>query len=346
MQEQLTAIVAGVRDNAPNIQTRAEFEAFKATISGPNGTLTDVMKRMGQVPKEDKPAMGKYINQAKNSVTAAFDEVIARLEAAELAAKLGPAIDPTLPCPDLDRGTLHPISQVREEMVELFRRIGFSVAEATEVETEHYCFDALNIPSDHPARDMQDSYYLPDDLKVNNVSKHAEEKYLLRTHTSTVQIRSMLKQQPPIRIVAPGRCFRRDTPDATHSANFHQIEGLYVDKDVTLLDLKATLDHFVKTIFGPKAKTRLRPSFFPFTEPSFEMDFFSPDLGKLSNKWLEIMGCGMVDPEVFKAVGIDPEVYTGYAFGMGIERIAMILQGVDDIRYYYQNDVRFLKQFA
>lgn len=346
MQEQLTAIVAGVRDNAPNIQTRAEFEAFKATISGPNGTLTDVMKRMGQVPKEDKPAMGKCINQAKNAVTAAFDEVIARLEAAELAAKLGPAIDPTLPCPDLDRGSLHPISQVREEMVELFRRIGFSVAEATEVETEHYCFDALNIPSDHPARDMQDSYYLPDDLKVNNVAKHADEKYLLRTHTSTVQIRSMLKQQPPIRIVAPGRCFRRDTPDATHSANFHQIEGLYVDKDVTLLDLKATLDHFVKTIFGPKAKTRLRPSFFPFTEPSFEMDFFSPDLGKLSNKWLEIMGCGMVDPEVFKAVGIDPEVYTGYAFGMGIERIAMILQGVDDIRYYYQNDVRFLKQFA
>lgn len=346
MQEQLTAIVAGVRDNAPNIQSRAEFEAFKATISGPNGTLTDVMKRMGQVPKEDKPAMGKYINQAKSDVTAAFDEVIARLEAAELAAKLGPAIDPTLPCPDLDRGTLHPISQVREEMVELFRRIGFSVAEATEVETEHYCFDALNIPSDHPARDMQDSYYLPDDLKVNNVSKHADEKYLLRTHTSTVQIRTMLKQQPPIRIVAPGRCFRRDTPDATHSANFHQIEGLYVDTNVTLLDLKATLDHFVKTIFGTKAKTRLRPSFFPFTEPSFEMDFFSPDLGKLSNQWLEIMGCGMVDPEVFKAVGIDPEVYTGYAFGMGIERIAMILQGVDDIRYYYQNDVRFLKQFA
>ena len=346
MQEQLTAIVAGVRDNAPNIQTRVEFEAFKATISGPKGSLTDVMKSMGKVPKEEKPAMGKLINEAKNAVTVAFDEVIARLEAAELAAKLGPAIDPTLPCPDLDRGTLHPISQVREEMVELFRRIGFSVAEATEVETEHYCFDALNIPSDHPARDMQDSYYLPDDLKVNNVAKHADEKYLLRTHTSTVQIRTMLKQQPPIRIVAPGRCFRRDTPDATHSANFHQIEGLYVDKDVTLLDLKATLDHFVKTIFGPKAKTRLRPSFFPFTEPSFEMDFFSPDLGKLSNKWLEIMGCGMVDPEVFKAVGIDPEVYTGYAFGMGIERIAMILQGVDDIRYYYQNDVRFLKQFA
>jgi phenylalanyl-tRNA synthetase alpha chain len=346
MQEELTAIVTGVRDAAPKIETRAEFEAFKATISGPKGSLTNVMKGMGKVPKEDKPALGKLINEAKQAVTAAFDAVLERLEATELAAKLGPAIDPSLPAPDLDRGTLHPIAQVREEMVALFRRIGFSVAEATEVETEHYCFDALNIPSDHPARDMQDSYYLPDELKVSNVGKHSDEKYLLRTHTSTVQIRSMLKEKPPIRIVAPGRCFRRDTPDATHSANFHQIEGLYVDKNVTLLDLKATLDHFVKTIFGPKAKTRLRPSFFPFTEPSFEMDFFSPDLGKLSNKWLEIMGCGMVDPEVFKAVGIDPEVYTGYAFGMGIERIAMILQGVDDIRYYYQNDVRFLKQFA
>ena len=346
MQEELTAIVAGVQENAPNIQTRAEFEAFKATISGPKGTLTDVMKRMGKVPKEDKPAMGKLINHAKTAVNAVFDQLIERLETAELAAKLGPVIDPSLPSPEPARGTLHPIAQVREEMVDLFRRIGFSVAEATEVETEHYCFDALNIPSDHPARDMQDSYYLPDDLKVENVSKEGDEKYLLRTHTSTVQIRTMLKGKPPIRIVAPGRCFRRDTPDATHSANFHQIEGLYVDKNVTLLDLKATLDHFVKTIFGPKAKTRLRPSFFPFTEPSFEMDFFSPDLGKLSNKWLEIMGCGMVDPEVFKAVGIDSEVYTGYAFGMGIERIAMILQGVDDIRYYYQNDVRFLKQFA
>ncbi|MEN8734551.1 MAG: phenylalanine--tRNA ligase subunit alpha [Lentimonas sp.] len=346
MQEQLTAIVVGVQKNAPNIQTRVEFETYKATISGPKGSLTGVMKSMGKVPKEDKPAMGKLINEAKTAVQAAFDVVIERLEAAELASKLGPAIDPSLPCLDSTRGKLHPIAHVREEMVELFRRIGFSVAEATEVETEHYCFDALNIPSDHPARDMQDSYYLPDDLVVNNVSKESDEKYLLRTHTSTVQIRTMLKEKPPIRIVAPGRCFRRDTPDATHSANFHQIEGLYVDKNVTLLDLKATLDHFVKTIFGPKAKTRLRPSFFPFTEPSFEMDFFSPDLGKLSNKWLEIMGCGMVDPEVFKAVGIDPEVYTGYAFGMGIERIAMILQGVDDIRYYYQNDIRFLKQFA
>ena len=346
MQEDLSAILKDVQAKAPTIQTRAEFEAYKATISGPNGSLTQVMKGIGTLPKEEKPVMGKLINEAKTAINDLFATVVKRLESAELAAKLGPTIDPTLPAIDPERGTLHPISQVRREIVALFRRIGFSVAEATEVETEYYCFDALNIPGDHPARDMQDSYYLPAALRANNVSKHADENYLLRTHTSTVQIRTMLKEKPPIRIVAPGRCFRRDTPDATHSANFHQVEGLYVDKDVTLLDLKATLDHFAKTLFGPKAKTRLRPSFFPFTEPSFEMDFYSPDLGKLSNKWLEIMGCGMVDPEVFKSVEIDPEAYTGFAFGMGIERIAMILQGVDDIRYYYQNDVRFLRQFA
>ena len=346
MQETLQAILEEVRKKAPLLSARAEFEAYKATISGPNGALTQAMKEMGRVPKEEKPALGRLINEVKGQITTLFDEVVERIEAAELSEKLGPAIDPTLPLPDPNRGTLHPIAQVREEIISLFRRIGFSVAEATEVETEHYCFDALNIPSDHPARDMQDSYYLPDSLEVANVPKNSDEKYLLRTHTSTVQIRTMLEEKPPIRIVAPGRCFRRDTPDATHSANFHQVEGLYVDRNVTLLDLKATLDHFVKTIFGPSARTRLRPSFFPFTEPSFEMDFYSPNLGKLSNRWLEIMGCGMVDPEVFKAVGIDPETYTGYAFGMGIERIAMILQGVDDIRYYYQNDVRFLRQFA
>ena len=346
IQIELSAITDGVHEKMPHLSTRSELEAYKATILGPKGSMTAVMKSMGQVPKEEKPAAGKLINQAKSSVVSAFNEVMQRIEASEMATKLGPSIDPSLPSPDLDRGTLHPISQVREEMVQLFSKIGFSVAEATEVETEHYCFDALNIPAEHPARDMQDSYYLPNELTVANVEKYADEKYLLRTHTSTVQIRMMLESKPPIRIIAPGRCFRRDTPDATHSANFHQIEGLYVDEQVSLLDLKGTLDYFVKNIFGPKAKTRLRPSFFPFTEPSYEMDFYSPDLGKLSNKWLEIMGCGMVDPEVFKSVDIDPDQFTGYAFGMGIERIAMILQGVDDIRYYYQNDVRFLKQFA
>ena len=345
MKDALETIITEAREGAPRIENRAGFEAFKATILGPNGSLTAVMKSMGQVPKEEKPAMGKLINEAKSAVREALSAALTKIEAAELASKIGPAIDPTLPSPELDRGVLHPIAQVREEMVALFQRIGFSVAEATEVETEHFCFDALNIPKDHPARDMQDSYYLPKDLEMQNVGKHGDEQYLLRTHTSTVQIRTMLERKPPIRIIAPGRCFRRDTPDATHSANFHQIEGLYVDRDVTLTDLKATLDHFVKTIFGAKARTRLRPSFFPFTEPSFEMDFYSPDLGKLSNKWLEIMGCGMVDPEVFKAVGIDPKVYTGFAFGMGIERIAMNRYQIPDIRLFTENDKRFLEQF-
>jgi len=346
MQEELNNIVASVREKAPTIATRAEFEAYKATVSGPKGSLTEVLKGMGRIPQEDKPAMGKRINEAKTAVNSEFEAVLVRLEAAELAAQLGPDIDPTLPSPELSRGIIHPIAQVREEMVNLFRRIGFSVAEATEVETEHYCFDALNIPSDHPARDMQDSYYLPDALKVSNVSKHADEKYLLRTHTSTVQIRTMLKEKPPIRIVAPGRCFRRDTPDATHSANFHQIEGLYVDKEVTLLNLKSTLDHFVKTIFGPKAKTRLRPSFFPFTEPSFEMDFYSPDLGKLSNKWLEIMGCGMVDPHVLRACKLDADRLTGFAFGLGIDRVALLKYGLPDLRLLFSGDERLLRQFG
>lgn len=346
IEKTLDALVSEVIKMCPQIVSRAEFDTFKSSILGPKGKLTEVMKLMGKVPVEEKPAMGKKMNEAKQLIQASIEEVNKRIEESELLSSLGPTVDPTLSSPDQAKGALHPIAQVRDQVVELFQRIGFAVAEGTELETEYCCFDALNISKDHPARDMQDSYFMQDTTQMANVSKNSDEKYLLRTHTSSVQIRILLKEKPPIRIVAPGRCFRRDTPDATHSANFHQIEGLYVDKNVTLTDLKATLDYFVKMVFGESAKTRLRPSFFPFTEPSFEMDFYSPNLGKLSNQWLEIMGCGMVDPEVFKSVGLDPIKYTGYAFGMGIERIAMILQGVDDIRYYYQNDIRFLRQFS
>ena len=346
IEKTLDALVSEVIKMCPQIVSRAEFDTFKSSILGPKGKLTEVMKLMGKVPVEEKPAMGKKMNEAKQLIQASIEEVNKRIEESELLSSLGPTVDPTLSSPDQAKGALHPIAQVRDQVVELFQRIGFAVAEGTELETEYCCFDALNISKDHPARDMQDSYFMPDTTQMASVSKNSDEKYLLRTHTSSVQIRILLKEKPPIRIVAPGRCFRRDTPDATHSANFHQIEGLYVDKNVTLTDLKATLDYFVKMVFGESAKTRLRPSFFPFTEPSFEMDFYSPNLGKLSNQWLEIMGCGMVDPEVFKSVGLDPIKYTGYAFGMGIERIAMILQGVDDIRYYYQNDIRFLRQFS
>ncbi len=341
----LDEIVSEVKEYAPNLNNRADFDVYKSTISGPKGKLTEIMKLMGSVPKEEKPEMGKAINLAKQSIQDTFSKVIKSIEENELLGQLGSSIDPTLPSPELEKGHLHPISQVRDTIVGLFSRIGFAVAEGTELETEYYCFDALNIPADHPARDMQDSYFMPKTSSVSNVAKKSDERYLLRTHTSSVQIRTLLEEKPPIRIVAPGRCFRRDTPDATHSANFHQIEGLYVDRKVTLTDLKATLDHFVREIFGVSAKTRLRPSFFPFTEPSFEMDFYSPDLGKLSNQWIEIMGCGMVDPKVFESVGLDSDIYSGFAFGIGIERIAMILQGVDDIRNYYQNDIRFLRQF-
>ncbi|MEM8550517.1 MAG: phenylalanine--tRNA ligase subunit alpha [Verrucomicrobiota bacterium] len=346
MKDELAVIVAEVEGAVPGIGKRADFEAFKATISGPNGKLTAVMKGMKDVPKEDKPAMGQLINQAKQQVEAQYAATLERLEAGELAEKLGPPIDPTLPSPDVGPGSLHPLTQTRRRMEEAFRKVGFTVAEGPEVETEWYCFDALNTPEDHPARDAQDTLFLPAEADIANVSKHGDERYILRSHTSTVQIRTMMKEEPPLRIISPGRVFRRDTTDATHSANFHQMEGLYVDKAVTVVDLKAILDYLVAELFGAGSQVRLRPSFFPFTEPSFELDMKTPNLGKLSNHWIELGGCGMVDPNVFTSVGYDPEQWTGYAFGMGIERICMIIHGIDDIRYFYQNDLRFLEQFA
>ena len=262
-----------------------------------------------------------------------------------MARGLGDMPDITLsPCV-APRGTLHPLTLTIRKICDIFKRAGFTVAEASDLETEWFCFDALNTPADHPARDAQDTLFMPRDAKVGNVSKHADELYLLRSHTSSVQIRAMLKEGAPIRIMAPGRAFRRDTVDATHSANFHQIECLCIDKDVKLTDLKAILDYLFKNLFGKSAKTRLRPSFFPFTEPSFEVDFMSSDIGRLSNKWIEIMGCGMVDPNVLKNVGLDPEIYSGYAFGLGVERVAMLMHSIDDIRHFYTNDTRFLRQF-
>jgi len=346
MEEELKQIVESAKSGVNGVSNRAGFEAFKAEITGPNGSLTKVMKGMGKVAKEDRPIFGKLINQAKQQVQAVYDEAMSVIEAAEIAEKLGPAIDPSLPSPDSGPGSFHPLTQVREEICSIFKQIGFTVAEGTEVETEYYCFDALNTPKDHPARDLQDTFYMPDDADFANVSKKSDERYLLRTHTSSVQIRTMLKEKPPLRIISPGRCFRRDTVDATHSANFHQVEGLYVDKNVTVRDLKAILDYFFEQLLGKGTTTRFRPHFFPYTEPSFEVDFSSKHLAKLGSDWVEIAGCGMVEPEVFSSVGYDPEVYSGFAFGMGIERIAMIIYGIDDIRYFYQNDRRFLNQFA
>jgi len=346
MQAELQSVVEKIRATFAQPCNRPEFEAIKARFVGPNGELTQLMKQVGQAPKEERPALGRLINVAKVQIQEALDAALKAVETAELAAQIGPAIDPTLPSPDGGPGTTHPLTLVREEICRIFRKAGFAVVEGTETETEWFCFDALNTPPDHPARDLQDTFYLGEGTKVANVSQRADERYLLRPHTSSVQIRTMLKQPPPIRIISPGRVFRRDTTDATHSANFHQIEGFYVDRKVTVKDLKAVLDYFFKSLLGNDVQTRFRPHYFGYTEPSFEVDLSSKHLGKVGKDWIEIMGCGIVDPAVFEAVGYDPEEWTGYAFGLGVERVAMLLYGVDDIRYFYQNDVRFLRQFA
>lgn len=346
MQHQLDRALTEAEAAAAAVGTRAELEALKARLVGPNGSLTAVMKAMGSLSKEERPAAGKLLNAAKARAEALLAGLLAKVEDAELAAALGPEVDPTLPSPDVPAGVLHPLTRTRERILATFRKLGFVVAEGPEVETEWHCFDALNTPADHPARDMQDTLYLPASFRSADAPRKGEEALLLRTHTSSVQVRTMLGRKPPLRIVAPGRCFRRDAVDATHSANFHQVEGLWVDRSVTLADLRGVLDFFVKETFGPGAETRLRPSFFPFTEPSFEMDIRSPDLGRLSDRWLEILGCGLVDPKVLEACGLDPAEWSGLAFGLGLERIAMLQHGIDDIRHFYANDLRFLRQLA
>lgn len=346
MEADLQSILSTVRADLPGIATPAAFEQYKATIMGPNGSFTAVSKSIGKLSRAERPIAGKLINQYKTEIGAAFAATFERLEAEALAAQVGPAVDVTLPSPEFAGGGRHLIAQVRDEICRIMRKIGFVIADGPEVETEYYCFDALNTPKDHPARDLQDTYYVSEGIEWGNISRKTDERYLLRTHTSSVQIRTMLETPPPIRILAPGRCFRRDTADATHSANFHQIEALYVDKGVTVKDLKADLDFLFRSILGKDAVTRFRPHYFSYTEPSFEVDFKTSHLGKVGSDWMEIMGCGMVDPAVFAEVGYDPDVWSGYAFGLGIERIAMTLYGIDDIRYLYQNDLRLLRQFA
>lgn len=346
MEKKIEEILAKAKSLLPNAKTKNEVAAIGADITGPNGALTALMKVIPTLDKAERPAAGKMINLAKKEIEPLIAEAYSRIENEQMAQALGEKPDITLPNIDAPAGTIHPLTLTIRRICEIFKKVGFTVAEATDLETEWFCFDALNTPADHPARDAQDTLFLPRESKVGNVAKHADELYLLRSHTSSVQIRAMLKEGAPIRILAPGRAFRRDTVDATHSANFHQIECLYIDKGVKLTDLKAALDYMFKSLFGSSAKTRLRPSFFPFTEPSFEVDFMSADLGKLSNKWIEIMGCGMVDPNVLKNVGLAPEVYSGYAFGLGVERVAMLMHSIDDIRHFYANDVRFLRQFS
>lgn len=345
MQNRIDEILVKLEKNLPVAKTVTDVAKLSAEITGPNGELTSLMKLIPTLEVKERPLVGKMINLAKQKIEPMILEAYARIERDEMKKALGAKVDATLESPNFGKGTLHPITQTIRKISDIFRKIGFTVAEASEVDTEWFCFDALNTPADHPARDAQDTLFIPRDREFLNVSKRSDELYLLRSHTSTVQIRSMLNEKAPIRILAPGRAFRRDTVDATHSANFHQIECLYIDKDVKLTDLKAVLDYLFKELFGASAKTRLRPSFFPFTEPSFEVDFMSADLGKLSNRWIEIMGCGLVDPKVLENVGIDSKEWSGYAFGLGVERVAMLMHSIDDIRHFYANDLRFLRQF-
>jgi len=329
----------------------AALERAKGNWIGTHGRFSALMKQLGSLPKGDRPAAGKRINEAKIQLEAAL---AARRQELELKAALPrEPTDFTLPGRRRSIGKLHPLTQVTEDIVRSFRKIGFVVADGPEVEDEYHCFDALNTPPDHPARDTQDTFYLKVGQASSLSGKEAEATeagtmpapLLLRTHTSSVQIRVMEKQQPPVRIIVPGRVYRRDNADATHNPTFQQIEGLYVDKGVTVGDLKGTVEFVFKNLLGSDVKIRFRPHYFSYTEPSFEIDFSSSLTRKMGKEWLEIAGCGMVHPQVFENVGYDPEVWTGWAFGFGIERIAMIRYGINDIRLFYENDLRFLKQF-
>ena len=317
------------------LKTAADLAALdqaKGAWVGPHGKFTALMKQLGTLSKEEKPAAGKLINAAKVELEAAL---VARRDELELAAAAPKhPTDFTLPGRRRALGKLHPLTQATEDIVRAFRKIGFAVADGPEIEDEYHCFDALNTPADHPARDSQDTFYLS-----------TADKRLLRTHTSSVQIRVMKSQPPPVRIIVPGRVFRRDNADATHNPTFHQVEGLYVDKGVTVGDLKGTVEFVFKELMGDDVKIRFRPHYFSYTEPSYEIDFTNALVKKMGKDWLEIAGCGMVNPVVFENVGYDSEVWTGWAFGFGIERIAMLRYGINDIRLFYENDVRFLKQF-
>ena len=334
---ELNALTAQAVQEANAAPDAAALEAVRVAYLGRNGHLPRIMEGLKAVPPAEKKDYGQRANAFKVAVTAAVDARKAALEEAAAAAPVA-AFDWSQPGRWPALGSRHPITQIIDRATAIFAGLGFRVADGPDIEDVFHNFDALNHPDTHPARDPKDTFYLDDGR-------------LLRTHTSPVQIRHMERHQPPVRIIAPGRAYRRDTPDATHSASFHQIEGLYIDRVVSLADLKSDLGTFARQMMGPDVKVRMRPHFFPFTEPSVEVDFSCHVCGGAGCRvckhsgWIEIAGAGMVNPKVLRAVGYDPEQVTGYAFGMGVERIAMILHGIPDIRMLYDNDVRFLKQF-
>ncbi len=303
------------------------LEQLRINYLGKKGKLSQILRGMGKLSAEERPRLGSLANEVKESLQSNLEKQRNTLETAKLKAQLATeTLDVTMPGVSRPLGRLHPLNSTIDRVLDIFVGLGYQVSTGPHVETDYYNFEALNIPPDHPARDMQDTFFLSDNI-------------LMRTHTSPVQIRYMETHEPPIRIVAPGRVYRRDTVDATHSAVFHQVEILAVDKGLTFADLKGTIKEFLNQMFGEELPVKFRASYFPFTEPSAEVDV------QWKGKWLEVMGCGMVDPNVLKAVGYDPEIYTGFAAGLGIERFAMVLHQIDDIRRLYNSDMRFLSQF-
>jgi len=341
--ENLEALQSTAEQAVRACDSFAELQAVKTRFLGSKSEIIGRLKALKDCDPTEKAQRGKVLNTVKTAIETVIAEQTKALQSCERLKKLGNPIDPTLPSPYPSAKPLHPLTQVRKRIADIFKQLGYSVAEGAELETEWFCFDALNAPENHPSRSDKDTFFLPT-KEVGTTSRKADEKYLLRTQTSTVQIRTLLKHKPPLKIISPGRVFRRDTDDATHRFNFHQVEGLCIDKNTSVADLKGTLDYFVRQFFGKDFKVRLRPSFFPFTEPSFEVDIFITNLGKFHNTWLEVLGCGMVHPNVFKNCGIDDN-WQGFAFGFGIERLAMLLYGIEDVRRFYQNDERFLAQF-
>jgi len=330
MLEEFEKIGKEALEELKKVRGPEELEAFRIKYLARKGVITKMLSQVGKFSAEIKPKAGKLANQIKNEVTKSFQQLKAKLEQPQ-RAKLSEFIDVTLPGRAVKIGRPHIITQTINELLEIFGRMGFAVAYGPEVEDEWHNFIALNIPAEHPARDPLDNFYIDDNR-------------LLRSQTSTIQIRVMENTKPPIRLVAPGRVYRPDTVDATHMFMFYQLEALVVDEGVSMVDMKTTIEQFIHAFFGPDVKWRLRPSFFPFTEPSAEVDLLWVDKdGK--EEWMEVAGCGMVDPNVLNAVGIDSEKYTGWAFGFGIERLAMRKYGINDIRLLFENDLRFLKQF-
>jgi len=335
MKEELRKLEQEAIGELKSVRDEKDLERFRIVYLGKKGLLTAFMRRLGKLPPDQRPEMGRAANVVKARLTSEYEK--AKQRVASHRERLEAVLDVTLPGRRPPRGHLHPITMTLQEVCGIFTRMGFSIVKGPNIELDYYNFEALNIPRDHPARDMQDTFYV-------------SENVVLRTHTSPIQVRVMESQDPPVSVIAPGKVYRRDS-DVSHTPMFHQVEGLLVDRGVTFGDLKGTLTHFVHQMFGADTALRFRPSFFPFTEPSAEVDIECVICRGAGCRtcgqtgWLEILGSGVVDPAVYGFVGYDPEIYSGFAFGMGIERIAMLKYGIDDIQLFFRNDLRFLRQF-